>query len=342
MVAPFPSKTLLDADLYEIRERELDNRLRLDVPQLQERYFANGGKGFLYMPRHRMGIVDLMFKDADGTEAVAESGDSVLRLEDLSGNDVVASGGRSLSFRESPARLVSSGNRYLNATIPDLGIQGVMVVASPEGTAAYGVNIPAGSYKVVTKGGSNLPAGSAFMGQIVVEGEQDDAERERLRQFLRSYGGGDNYAGVTNFAHFWDGWSEITEFPLIDTSNATIVYRTWRDCSGLTSFPALDLSSVDTSGSNEGFVEAWRGCTSLADFPAGMFDKSKSTNFTNAFVDTSLSSSSIDKILVSIEKAGTSQGVFNQSGGNGPGASGKAAINTLRDRGWVITVTDDY
>jgi len=34
--------------------------------------------------------------------------------------------------------------------------------------------------------------------------------------------------------------------------------------------------------------------------------------------------------------------VFNQSGGSAPSSTGEDAIDTLRSRGWTVTVTGGY
>jgi len=49
-------------------------------------------------------------------------------------------------------------------------------------------------------------------------------------------------------------------------------------------------------------------------------------------------------VLVSIVASGISAGtrVFDQSGGSAPSAAGEAAIDTLRSRGWTVTVTGGY
>jgi hypothetical protein len=46
--------------------------------------------------------------------------------------------------------------------------------------------------------------------------------------------------------------------------------------------------------------------------------------------------------LVSINSNGTSDGDFDQSGGSAPSATGEAAIDALRGRGWTVTVTGGY
>jgi len=47
---------------------------------------------------------------------------------------------------------------------------------------------------------------------------------------------------------------------------------------------------------------------------------------------------------VSLVASGIAAGtrVFYQSGGSAPSAAGKAAIDTLRSRGWTVTVTGGY
>jgi len=47
---------------------------------------------------------------------------------------------------------------------------------------------------------------------------------------------------------------------------------------------------------------------------------------------------------VSLVASGIAAGtrVFGQSGGSAPSAAGEAAIDTLRSRGWTVTVTGGY
>ena len=145
-----------------------------------------------------------------------------------------------------------------------------------------------------------------------------------------------NVSSGTNFRGAWGYCSSLTSFPLLDVSNGTYFYQTWQGCSSLTSFPALNVSS----GTN--FFYAWYGCSSLQNFPANMFDSVTATDFTNAFLITNLTQTSIDNILTSIDTAGQSGGTFNQSGGSAPSAVGEAAIDNLRARGWAVTVTGGY
>jgi len=147
----------------------------------------------------------------------------------------------------------------------------------------------------------------------------------------------DTSAGI-NFSLAWLGCNSLTSFPLIDTSAGTNFDRAWRDCSSLTSFPLIDTSA----GIN--FNYAWRDCSSLTSFPANIFDNVKGGNFTDAFTNTALTQTSIDNILVSLVTSGIAAGtrVFGQSGGSAPSSTGEAAIDTLRSRGWTVTVTGGY
>jgi hypothetical protein len=145
------------------------------------------------------------------------------------------------------------------------------------------------------------------------------------------------FGNVTNFSQAWRDCSSLTSFPLLDVSSGTNFSSAWRVCNSLTSFPLLDVSS----GTN--FANAWQSCTSLTSFPPNMFDTVTATNFTNAFLSTALNQTSIDNILVSINTANRSNGTFTQSGGSAPSvATGRPAIDALRSRGWTVTVTGGY
>lgn len=147
-----------------------------------------------------------------------------------------------------------------------------------------------------------------------------------------------NTAVGTNFSYAWYNCAGLTGFPLINTALVTNFTYAWLGCSGLTAFPAINTSS----GTN--FANTWRDCTALADFPANMFDSVKGGDFTNAFVNTALTQVSIDNILTSLVTSGIATGTraFNQSGGFAPSITGTNAIDTLRLRGWTVTVTGAY
>jgi hypothetical protein len=163
----------------------------------------------------------------------------------------------------------------------------------------------------------------------------------------------------TSFNSAWRG-NSLTSFPLIDTSSGTDFYAAW-DSNSLTSFPLLDTSSgtnfryawlgnsltsfplIDTSSGTD-FGYAWYSNGALVDFPANFFDNIKGGNLNRAFSSTNLNEASIDGILVSLVTSGIASGtrVFDQTGGSAPSSTGEAAINTLRSRGWTVSVTGGY
>ena len=60
----------------------------------------------------------------------------------------------------------------------------------------------------------------------------------------------------------WRDVSSLTSFGAIDTSSVTSFTRAWANCSGLTTFPQIDTSSGTT------FSFAWNACSGLTSFPA--------------------------------------------------------------------------
>jgi hypothetical protein len=69
----------------------------------------------------------------------------------------------------------------------------------------------------------------------------------------------------------------------------------------------------------------------------------KGGDFAGAFFNTALDQTSIDGILVSLVTSGITAGAFDQSGGSAPSvATGQPAIDTLRSRGWTVSVEGGY
>jgi len=141
----------------------------------------------------------------------------------------------------------------------------------------------------------------------------------------------------TGFQQSWRYCYNISSFPWIDTSKGENFQLTWERLYSISSFPALDFGSATS------LDRTWRDCTSLEVFPAGVFDNtSGTTDFSLTFQNcTSLNQQSIDNILVSVNNAGTSNGTITLPG-EAPSATGEAAIDSLRTRGWTVTVTGGY
>jgi len=359
------------------------------------------------------------------------------------------------TYQTGPARAtLDKVDDRLSVTVPTGGFTGTMVLATDQGTASYGVTIPAGAYDI---GGLYFP-GNAIVGVDIRDGALSAGDAAATEAYFVENGATASYGSVTDFSGFWRNRSEITSFPLIDTSAGTTFtltwfyntsltsfppidtsagttfnqtwrgcnsltsfplidtsagtsfdrvwsdcssltsfplidtslgtsfFAAWQNCSSLTSFPLIDTSSgtnfatawngcssltsfplidmsagtkffaawwnctsltsfplIDTSAGTN-FSLAWRGCSSLTTIPAGLFDNVKSGNFNEAFRSTALTQTSIDNILVSLVASGIAAGtrVFYQSGGSAPSSTGEAAIDTLRSRGWTVTVTGGY
>ena len=368
--------------------------------------FGNAEQGAFYIPRPVVNGTQSLFQDAAGTTPVTADGDPVGLMIDQSPNSNNAPQSVSAAkstYRASPDRLsLDKVDDALIITVPAGGWNGTMVLATDEGTASYGVDIPAGEYEI---GGVHFP-GNAINGVVFRDGVMTTKEKADVESYFVGSGGAtESYGEVanfrfawrdnnltgfplidtssgtsffaawynnnltsfplidtssgTNFGYAWRG-NNLTSFPLIDTSSGTNFGHAWQD-NNLTSFPLIDTSSgtnfryawfgnnltsfplIDTSSGTD-FRFAWRGNAELVDFPANFFDNIKGGNLVRAFDATNLNEASIDGILVSLVTSGIAAGtrLFDQSGGSAPSSTGEAAIDTLRSRGWTVTVTGGY
>ena len=276
------------------------------------------------------------YTDLAGT-IPATTGDLVAYIEDQSGNGnhaLRAEEASRMKLAATPTRLLVETSKNAFVTAPAGGWQGHMTVANVEGVATYRVNIPEGGYRIGRNsqnhafGGFNL-IGQSFADRLLSPAEIAEAEADFIAKGAAAVFSGD----VINF---WRHRREISEFPILNFSLVTGVVASWFDCTGLISFPMLNFSSVTIANS------AWQSCIKLANFPSGFFNGCPCNQFSNAFTSTNLTQESIDGILVSINSNGTSNGTFDQSGGSAPSATGQAAIDAMRARGWTITVTGGY
>jgi len=371
--------------------------------------FASSEQGAWYGPSD----LSTLFQDSAGTTPVTTAGQPVGLMLDNSGNDNHATQATEAArpiYQTAPDRVTIDGvDDRMTVTVPVGGFTGTMVLATDQGTASYGVNIPDGPYEIGGRDGQYFP-GNAIVGQLIRDGALSAGDAAATEAYFVENGATAGYGSVTDFGRFWRDWSEITSFPLIDTSSGTSFdyawfgcnsltsfplidtsaganfrlawfgcnsltsfplidtsagtnfERAWYNCTSLTSFPLIDTSSgtdfyrawrdcssltsfplIDTSAGTE-FVQAWRDCSSLTSFPANAFDNVKGGDFADAFANTALTQTSIDNILVSLVASGIAAGtrVFGQSGGSAPSSTGEAAIDTLRSRGWSVTVTGGY
>jgi len=212
----------------------------------------------------------------------AEVGQGVGGLADLSGNDNHATQATAAArpiYQTAPDRVtIDRVDDRMTVTVPAGGFTGTMVLATDQGTASYGVTIPAGAYDIGGRGGQYFP-GDAIVGQLIRDGALSAGDAAATEAYFVENGATASYGAVTNFGSFWRDWSEITSFPLINTSSGTDFTNAWQNCTGLTSFPLIDTSS------GTGFGQAWRGCSSLTSFP--LIDTSSGTSFGYAWLNCS-------------------------------------------------------
>jgi hypothetical protein len=244
--------------------------------------FAGGKQGALLTAFD----IGTLFQLSVGTTPVTVATDPIGYFGDTSGNSnhaIQATAAQRLTYQTTPARArVDKVDDRLSMTVPVGGFTGTMVLATDQGTASYGVTIPAGAYDIGGKGGLYFP-GTAIVGQLIRDGALTAAEAEATEAYFVRNGATASYGAVTSFFSFWRSWSELTSFPLIDTSSGTSLSQTWHSCTSLTSFPLIDTSSVTD------FLQTWRNCFSLTSFP--LIDTSSGTNFSSAWYScTSLTS----------------------------------------------------
>jgi len=234
----------------------------------------------------------------------AEVGQGVGGMTDLSGRDNHAAQATAAArpvYQTAPDRVTIDGvDDRMTVTVPTGGFTGTMVLATDQGTASYDVNIPAGPYDIGGRGGQHFP-GNAIVGQLIRDGALSAGDAAATEAYFVEKGATASYGAVTDFSSFWSEWSEITSFPLIDTSSGNSFRGAWYGCSSLTSFPLIDTSSgnsfrdtwlgcssltsfppIDTSSGNS-FRSAWLGCSSLTSFP--LIDTSSGNSFRSAWQD---------------------------------------------------------
>ena len=325
--------------------------------------YGSNEQGGLYVPKPVVDGTQALFQDAAGTTAVTADGEPVGLMLDQSPNSVDASQSTAAAkpaYKVTPDRLLLDiVDDSLTITVPTGGWTGTMVLATDQGTASYGVSIPAGAYGL---GGKYFP-GTAIVGALFRDGAMTAGEKAEAESYFVDNGATASYGAVSGFSRFWQGRTEITEFPVIDVTGSNTLSNAFLGCSSITSFPVIDTSGIATFSytwfdcssitsfplldysSGSLFSNTWRNCTSLTSFPANSFDNISGGNFSSAFQNTALDETSIDGILVSLVTSGLSAGFLNfkQSGGSAPSVgTGQPAIDTLRGRGWTVVVTGLY
>lgn len=98
----------------------------------------------------------------------------------------------------------------------------------------------------------------------------DFPEGRVFKQSFYSMAGLTNFTGITfsqiandtvDLFRTWMNCSSMTSFPSISLSKVTSLTDTWNGCSALTAFPALDTSTITSLGGT------WNSCSGLTSFP---------------------------------------------------------------------------
>ena len=144
---------------------------------------------------------------------------------------------------------------------------GTMLMSGSDGGDFYEVDIN-GSYNLLASASNtDHPLNESI--RVIWSSSLTTAQKTAIENLI-TYTDWD-FSDVTSFFRYWRQRTELTDFPLINTSNGTDFSEAWNSCLSLTSFPLLNVSS----GTN--FTGAWQYCASLTSFP--QLDVSSGTNF---------------------------------------------------------------
>ena len=144
---------------------------------------------------------------------------------------------------------------------------------------------------------------------------------------------------VSRIDGFTDGCSKLTQLDVRNWNVSLVTNADFfiRNCPLLTS---LDLSNweLDSLLTASAFAD---GCSSLNTVIVDTtFSNNICDDYENAFRGCALNQDSVDAILVSINNAGTSNGILGIQGGTNatPSIIGQVATDALRTRGWTVTL----
>lgn len=158
-------------------------------------------------------------------------------------------------------------------------------------------------------------------------------------------------SAVTNFLRAWRG-TGLVSFPPLDAGSGLNFFSAWEGCGSLTSFPLINANNATTFG------QCWLFNSSLADFPSGFFDSWDPSIISSRVFDrtwegcTSLTPTSVENILVSIDtsgKYGTDTGTSGGTvladsaididyDGSGLSAATTTAITNLKIKNWQVNI----
>lgn len=237
--------------------------------------------------------------------------------------------------------------------LPSSGYYSIYSIStsSPAWVRVYGSYYTCTSDDRIAPGGSFPIPGSGFFAEVNHFGKNlsthlspvAEVQVETSYTYFLVKNTGNSAASITVDLEIVEIFEGVQQSPppyscnsLVNTSGETDLSQAWKNCTNITSLPYYDLSSVTNLSS------AWEGCSNLAAVGSGMFDECPCINYQNAFVDCSLSSQSVDNIIVSIDNSGTEGGVLDLAGGgnNPPSIVGESALASLEAKGWTVSVVE--
>ena len=148
-----------------------------------------------------------------------------------------------------------------------------------------------------------------------------------------------NTSSATSLSNMFREVFTVIELPYLDTSNVQFFSYTWRYCN-ISTFPSFyDFSSATN------LYGAWSGSSALQNFPADMFDSTgtlASNAFNSAFNGCSLTATSIENILTSLDTNGATGIQLHINGGSNASYStwssaAQTALTNLQNKSWTVT-----
>jgi len=252
-----------------------------------------------------------------------------ISVRKLPGNRVTQSDPNKEPLFKDPGVEFDGVDDAIDVTIPAGGITGQMYYASSAGKGVFGVDFAAGTRTFGTLNWRNTLHALIFMDRDFTASEASglDSRFDGVAGDFDTLVDGNRLFRSMGLTHIVEGyeWTNLEE-----------AVRMWGD---------NDLQEIPTGMKLPNLVNGsrmFRRNPNLAIVPSDFAQDSDCTDWDRAFEDTGLTQQSIDNVLVNLAARGTSNGSFEQSGGSAPSATGEAAIDDLRSRGWTITVTGGY
>jgi hypothetical protein len=217
----------------------------------------------------------------------ATDGTTVVQWQDQSTNDVhlhQPTAGTRPTYWASSGTLIDlytlgNDDMFISGADIPIGLTGTMVMATDEGTAAYEVILPADTQYDLLGNSLYFPSQQKFIKGLAFYTETLASEdvQQVTDYFIDNVQAGTGYEATTNFASYWRNRSEITSFPLIDTSAGLNFNQAFMSMSNLTTMPLIDMSNGTT------FRNLFQGDSSLNNVP--LWDLDSASDISSMFKD---------------------------------------------------------